>query len=160
VLSLCLKYGLVVITSCALCRCFKVWWEPTKSTMTPEWRSLGSGFTNVSGNTSDTCCSRHLCKFRVIFLNLFSLPIYGAFKCLQILAATRSKSGCVGTSWRNFLFFSSSWGLWCCYMRAASCDVAITHIALHCGAFSALMLLVGRQEAHPACKRLSSGMLA
>ena len=27
-------------------------------------------------------------------------------------------------------------------------------------AFSALMLLVGRQEGHPACKKLSGGMLA
>jgi len=27
-------------------------------------------------------------------------------------------------------------------------------------AFSALMLLVGWQEAHPACKKLSGGMLA
>jgi len=27
-------------------------------------------------------------------------------------------------------------------------------------AFSALMLLVGRQEGHPACKKLSSGVLA
>jgi len=27
-------------------------------------------------------------------------------------------------------------------------------------AFSALMLLVGRQEKHPACKKLSSGVLA
>jgi len=26
-------------------------------------------------------------------------------------------------------------------------------------AFSALMLLVGRQEGHPACKKLSSGVL-
>jgi len=26
-------------------------------------------------------------------------------------------------------------------------------------AFSALMLLVGRQEGHPACKKLSGGML-
>ena len=32
--------------------------------------------------------------------------------------------------------------LWCCY------------------AFSALTLLVGRQEGHPACKKLSSGVLA
>ena len=29
----------------------------------------------------------------------------------------------------------------------------------HC-AFSALMLLVGRQEGHPACKKLSGGVLA
>ena len=28
------------------------------------------------------------------------------------------------------------------------------------GAFSALTLLVGRQEGHPACKKLSGGMLA
>ena len=28
------------------------------------------------------------------------------------------------------------------------------------GAFSALMLLVGRQEGHPACKKLSGGVLA
>jgi len=27
-------------------------------------------------------------------------------------------------------------------------------------AFSALMLLVGRQERHPACKKLSGGVLA
>jgi len=32
----------------------------------------------------------------------------------------------------------------------------------HCGflCFSALMLLVGQQEGHPACKRLSGGFLA
>jgi len=30
----------------------------------------------------------------------------------------------------------------------------------HCVAFSALMLLVGRQEGHPACKKLSGGVLA
>jgi len=29
-----------------------------------------------------------------------------------------------------------------------------------CYAFSALMLLVGRQEGHPACKKLSGGVLA
>jgi len=34
------------------------------------------------------------------------------------------------------------------------CYVSITY------AFSALMLLVGRQEGHPACKKLSGGVLA
>jgi len=34
----------------------------------------------------------------------------------------------------------------------------LTYILLN--AFSALMLLVGRQEGHPACKNLSSGVLA
>jgi len=29
-----------------------------------------------------------------------------------------------------------------------------------CVAFSALTLLVGRQEGHPACKKLSGGLLA
>ena len=29
-----------------------------------------------------------------------------------------------------------------------------------CSAFSALTLFVGRQEGHPACKKLSGGMLA
>ena len=39
------------------------------------------------------------------------------------------------------------------------CDIIVnchgTHIA-----FSAFMLLVGRQEGHPACKKLSGGVLA
>jgi len=32
-------------------------------------------------------------------------------------------------------------------------------LSKHCGAFSALALLVGWQEGHPACKKLSGGML-
>jgi len=31
---------------------------------------------------------------------------------------------------------------------------------LQCSTFSALTLLVGQQEGHPACKKLSSGVLA
>jgi len=34
------------------------------------------------------------------------------------------------------------------------------HIASIIKPFSALRLLVGRQEGHPACKKLSSGVLA
>jgi len=34
------------------------------------------------------------------------------------------------------------------------------HLALAWLAFSALMLLVGRQEGHPACKKLNGGVLA
>jgi len=33
-------------------------------------------------------------------------------------------------------------------------------VVLDLHAFSALMLLVGRQEGHPACKQLSGGVLA
>ena len=35
----------------------------------------------------------------------------------------------------------------------------MTHVC-HITAFSALTLLVGRQEGHPACKKLSGGVLA
>jgi len=38
----------------------------------------------------------------------------------------------------------------CC----SNCDWRVLY------AFSALMLLVGRQEGHPACKKLSDGVLA
>ena len=36
----------------------------------------------------------------------------------------------------------------------------VTFLCLECYAFSALTLLVGRQEGHPACKKLSGGVLA
>jgi len=39
-----------------------------------------------------------------------------------------------------------------------SYDVIMVH--LFAFAFSALTLLVGRQEGHPACKKLSGGVLA
>ena len=40
--------------------------------------------------------------------------------------------------------------------------VMYTHYiyVIYINAFSALMLLVGRQEGHPACKNLSGGVLA
>jgi len=34
------------------------------------------------------------------------------------------------------------------------------HMSVQSNAFSALTLLVGRQERHPACKKLSGGVLA
>jgi len=36
----------------------------------------------------------------------------------------------------------------------------LQHVNSNCFAFSALTLLVGRQEGHPACKKLSGGVLA
>jgi len=36
----------------------------------------------------------------------------------------------------------------------------LTLVAFSAVAFSALTLLVGRQEGHPACKKLSGGVLA
>ena len=38
--------------------------------------------------------------------------------------------------------------------------VIITHLHFSALAFSALTLLVGRHEGHPACKKLSGGVLA
>ena len=36
----------------------------------------------------------------------------------------------------------------------------LSHLSYHIYAFSALTLLVGWQEGHPACKKLSGGVLA
>jgi len=38
--------------------------------------------------------------------------------------------------------------------------VMLIIIPVHKNAFSAVTLLVGRQEGHPACKKLSGGVLA
>ena len=43
--------------------------------------------------------------------------------------------------------------------RRLESQVNVQHCSLIC-AFSALTLLVGRQEGHPACKKLSGGVLA
>ena len=47
-------------------------------------------------------------------------------------------------------------GLWLCFMS----DVLFFTDCIVLSAFSALTLLVGRQEGHPACKKLSGGVLA
>ena len=45
---------------------------------------------------------------------------------------------------------------WCGYVSGVRCGL----FAYCPAAFSALTLLVGRQEGHPACKKLSGGVLA
>ena len=48
-----------------------------------------------------------------------------------------------------------------CYSLVGSCFQLFELCAfVFCVAFSALMLLVGRQEGHPACKKQSGGVLA
>jgi len=47
-----------------------------------------------------------------------------------------------------------------CYALFVYLSVYIHVFMLALYTFSALMLLVGRQEGHPACKKLSSGVLA
>ena len=54
-----------------------------------------------------------------------------------------------------FLMFSYIY----CYVFCFIITLYLLQELLYC-AFSALMLLVGRQEGHPACKKLSSGALA
>ena len=50
---------------------------------------------------------------------------------------------------------------WMRFLYGCYTEIVITLCqCLQCYAFSALMLLVGRQEGHPACKKLSGGMLA
>jgi len=47
------------------------------------------------------------------------------------------------------------------FLVACHCTIFIVNVSLSLGcAFSALTLLVGWQEGHPACKKLSGGVLA
>ena len=46
-----------------------------------------------------------------------------------------------------------------CKIAVPSCDIFNLRFIIF-GSFSALTLLVGRQEGHPACKKLNGGMLA
>jgi len=58
------------------------------------------------------------------------------------------------------LFFISDYQfqkVFLCFLRYAN---AFNANAFSTNAFSALTLLVGRQEEHPACKKLSGGVLA
>ena len=55
-----------------------------------------------------------------------------------------------------FRFFTFSDLYWVC-LSVFSCTVLFVSIS---HAFSALTLLVGQQEGHPACKKLSGGVLA
>ena len=48
----------------------------------------------------------------------------------------------------------------CYIMQFASDSASICQQFMGMTAFSALTLLVGRQEGHPACKKLSGGVLA
>jgi len=47
-----------------------------------------------------------------------------------------------------------------CLPNASNLEAVIIIINYYKNAFSALTLLVGRQEGHPACKNLSGGVLA
>jgi len=45
-------------------------------------------------------------------------------------------------------------------MSLSWCGVVLLKMLIFICVFSALTLLVGRQKGHPACKKLSSGVLA
>ena len=66
------------------------------------------------------------------------------------------------TGWKNVVLHSCKW---CIQIRKKTLEfcavVLITPSLYHTAyAFSALTLLVGRQEGHPTCKKLSGGVLA
>ena len=52
------------------------------------------------------------------------------------------------------------WFIFACFRPYSLVSAFFTSMFSHCSAFSALMLLVGQQEGHPACKKLSGGVLA
>ena len=92
----------------------------------------------------------------------FLVSIAGPWKCFlclfgRVLMTERWVWFLNGTSdffrkFMNVVLFVPFWqpSIWvCCFM-----------LFVWCCAFSALTLLVGRQEGHPACKKLSGGVLA
>ena len=60
----------------------------------------------------------------------------------------------------NVVLFTSSYHLRLARLKSFNLHLYIFISCLQCYAFSALTLLVGQQEGHPACKKLSGGMLA
>ena len=46
------------------------------------------------------------------------------------------------------------------YFVSSGIPYFFSSFQINCSAFSALTLLVGRQEGHPACKKQSGGVLA
>ena len=73
------------------------------------------------------------------------------------------------TGQKHNAYSSPKYGLWmrrqkCCHeihqLTAVERTVIDKYAMVTDFAFGALMLLVGRQEGHPACKKLSDGVLA
>ena len=90
------------------------------------------------------------------------------FLCIIVCSWSSKMSVCSYAGLSSLQFFKSRWVPCCRPVEAKSCinihrTLLIAFLLLlgvYCVAFSALTLLVGRQEGHPACKKLSGGVLA
>jgi len=96
--------------------------------------------------------------------------------CLGVRSSSTTPLVWWSSHWWRQSTCASSWhtyGMICCWSLALAWFLTVSlsvrafyhnwvKIILHCILvhFSALTLLVGRQEGHPACKKLSGGMLA
>ena len=65
-----------------------------------------------------------------------------------------------GVLQQNAVTFVNSYSKHLHSMTVQAVIFKLTVFISWCSAFSALTLLVGRQEGHPACKKLSGGVLA
>ena len=76
----------------------------------------------------------------------------------------RSNDSCSNTAAPCYIidteYLASSYLQEVLYILACSSFMLISFYPTMIKSFSALMLLVGRQEGHPACKKLSGGVLA
>ena len=80
---------------------------------------------------------------------------YGGFFTVFLFAALLPSCN------RNLWGRLNIYGLFaCCSLVTVDSDVYLFITMFIVFAFSALTLLVGRQEGHPACKKLSGGVLA
>ena len=78
----------------------------------------------------------------VIVAICYVLPVSWMMSCLHIMDHTAVCQKCC-SEWHHYIII-----------------IIIKGIYIAQGAFSALTLLVGRQEGHPACKKQSGGVLA
>ena len=83
------------------------------------------------------------------------------YRVTQVVLEKRPLNGCssCGISSSTSSRSSSSSTVGMVWYRVVNVNLFCTIISKVC-AFSALMLLVGRQEGHPACKKLSGEVLA
>ena len=109
------------------------------------------------------CHSALLCRFNIPFIGKFAGQIRQGIlaKFLRWLSLSRGSNRFETLCWWNIeIACMSGWTLrWSGTTIYRNCDIPMCEINYNY-AFSALTLLVGRQEGHPACKKLSGEVLA
>ena len=108
-------------------------------------------------HTAQDCCNQCYCS---------NCKLYGV-QCLlvhwaQQLAASNTSGGRTGRACPRAHKLQAQWHQKYFYRSTVCNKVRSKKYEQYCSelAFSALTLLVGRQEGHPACKKLSGGLLA